>query len=230
MLGVLINTIAVIFGSGIGMMCKKGIPEKMANAVVKVLGAFVLCTGITGIFKWENSLVLLISIVLGTVIGELIDIDAGITKLGKMLERNNRSDSGVFTQGFVTATLLFCVGAMGVVGSIQAGTAGDNTTLYAKSLPDGIEAVMLTATLGIGVLASAGCVLLVEGGIVLLSGLLAPVLTSTMIAEMTCVGSLMIIILGLNIMDITKFRVANCLPAIVLAPFVSILFTILGIG
>ena len=230
MLGVLANTAAVLAGGGIGLLCKKGIPDRIADAVMKILGAVVLCTGITGIFKGENSLVLLVSVVLGTIIGELINIDAGITKLGNLVEKKIASGSSGFSQGFVTATLLFCVGAMAIVGSIQAGTVGDNQTLYAKAVLDGVEAVMLTATLGVGVLAAAGCVLAVEGGIVLLANLLAPVLTTGMIAEMTCVGSLMIIVLGLNIMGITNYKVANSLPSIVFAPFITLLFTTLGVG
>ena len=212
------------------IVVQKGIPNRIADAVMKILGAVVLCMGITGIFKGENSLVLLVSIVLGTIVGALIDIDAGITKLGKRLERKIGAGAIGFTQGIVTATLLFCVGAMGIVGAIQAGTAGDNSTLFAKSVLDGVEAVMLAATLGIGVLASAPCILIVEGGIALLAGLLAPVLTAAMIAEMTCVGSLMIIVLGLNIMNITDYKAANCLPAIVFTPFITALFSLVGIG
>lgn len=230
MLGAVVNTMAVLVGGGIGLLCKKGIPDRVADAVMKILGAFVLCLGITGIFEGENSLVLLVSIVLGTIIGEVLNIDAGITRLGTLLEKKSDAATGSFTQGFVAATLLFCVGAMGIVGAIQAGTTGDTTTLFAKSVLDAVEAMMLAAALGVGVLASAACVLVVEGGVVLLSGLLAPVLTATMIAEMTCVGSLMIIVLGLNIMGVMNYKVANCLPAIVLAPFVSLLFSALGVG
>ena len=175
-------------------------------------------------------MVLLVSIVLGTIVGELIDIDTRITKLGNQIETKIVTGASGFTQGFVTATLLFCVGAMAIVGSIQVGTTGDNSTLFAKSVLDGVSAVMLSATLGVGVLASAACVLILEGGIALLAGFLAPVLTSVMIAEMTCVGSLMIIVLGLNIMDITDYKVANCLPALVFAPFITELFSMFGIG
>lgn len=229
MLGVVANTFAVLIGGGIGLLCKRGIPDRVAEAVMKMIGAVVLCMGVTGIFKGQNSLVLLISIVLGTIIGELIDIDAGIIRLGQMIEKESGTGTSGFTQGFVTATLLFCVGAMGIVGAIQAGTAGDNATLFAKAVLDGVEAVMLAATLGIGVLAAAACVLAVEGGVTLLAGLLAPLLTDAMIGEMTCVGSLMILVLGLNIMGVTNFKIANCLPALILAPFVTILLTILGI-
>lgn len=230
MIGVIVNTAAVLIGGGIGLLFKKGIPTRIIDSVMKIMGAVVLSMGIRGIFKGENSIVLLVSIVLGTIVGELIDIDTRITKLGKRIETKIDTGASGFTQGFVTATLLFCVGAMAIVGSIQAGTTGDNSTLFSKSVLDGVSAVMLVATLGVGVLASAACVLILEGGIALLSGFLAPVLTSVMIAEMTCVGSLMIIVLGLNIMDITDYKVANCLPALVFTPFITELFSVVGIG
>ena len=229
MIGVIVNTVAVLIGGG-GLLFKKGIPTRIIDSVMKIMGAVVLSMGIRGIFKGENSMVLLVSIVLGTIVGELIDIDTRITKLGERIETKIGTGASGFTQGFVTSTLLFCVGAMAIVGSIQAGTIGDNSTLFAKSVLDGVSAVMLAATLGVGVLASATCVLILEGGIALLAGFLAPVLTSVMIAEMTCVGSLMIIVLGLNIMDITDYKVANCLPALVFTPFITELFFMIGIG
>lgn len=230
MLGVIANALAVVLGGGVGILFKKGIPERISSAVMSVLGVFVLCIGIMGIFKGKNPLVLLVSIVLGTIVGELIDIDAAVTSLGETVERKTHSASGGFAQGFVTSTLLFCVGAMGVVGSIQAGTTGDTTTLYAKSVLDLVAALMLSVTMGPSVLFSAVSVLVFEGGITLLAGVLAPVLTDTMIAEMTCVGSLMIIVLGFNIMGLTKFKVANYLPAMIFAPFVSLLFAAIGMG
>lgn len=230
MIGVIVNTVSVLIGGGIGLLFKKGILTRIIDSVMKIMGAVVLSMGIRGIFKGENSMVLLVSIVLGTIVGELIDIDSRITKLGKRIETKIGTGASGFTQGFVTATLLFCVGAMAIVGSIQTGTTGDNSTLFAKSVLDGVSAVMLAATLGVGVLASAACVLTLEGGIALLAGFLAPVLTFVMIAEMTCVGSLMIIVLGLNIMDITDYKVANCLPALVLTPFITELFSMVSIG
>lgn len=229
MIGVIVNTVSVLIGGGIGLLFKKGIPTRIIDSVMKIMGAVVLSMGIRGIFKGENSMVLLVSIVLGTIVGELIDIDARITKLGKRIETKIGTGASGFTQGFATATLLFCVGAMAIVGSIQTGTTGDNSTLFAKSVLDGVSAVMLAATLGVGVLASAACVLTLEGGIALLAGFLAPVLSSVMIAEMTCVGYLMIIVLGLNIMDITDYKVANCLPALVFTPFITELFLLVGI-
>lgn len=160
MIGVIVNTVAVLIGGGIGLLFKKGIPTRIIDSVMKIMGAVVLSMGIRGIFKGENSMVLLVSVVLGTIVGELIEIDTRITKLGERIETKIGTGASGFTQGFVTSTLLFCVGAMAIVGSIQAGTAGDNSTLFAKSVLDGVSAVMLAATLGAGVLASAACVLI----------------------------------------------------------------------
>lgn len=228
MFGVIVNTVAIIAGGITGLMLKRGIPSHITDAVMHVLGAYVLSIGIMGIFKSQNTLVTLVSIVLGTMCGEILRIDDAITKLGDTVERKAGSAGG-FSEGFITGTILYCSGAMGIVGAIEAGTAGDHTTLLAKSVLDGIEAIMLTASLGIGVAASSACVLVFEGGIALLSGLLAPVLSEAMIMEISAVGSLMIIVLGLNIMEITKIKVANLLPAIIFAPLFTIAFSAIGI-
>lgn len=230
MIGVIANSALIIIGSLIGLFFKKGLPQRISETVMKVLGAYVLCVGITGIFKSENTLVMLVSLVAGTVIGEIIDIDSGIKKLGNYIEKKaGVSDEG-FAQGFIMGTILYCIGAMGIVGAIEAGTTGDTTTLFAKSILDGVEAIMFTTSMGIGIIASAGCVLIFEGGIVILAGILYPILTSAMIAEICAAGSLMVMLLGLNIMEITNIKVANLLPAIIFAPLITLLFTALGIG
>ena len=133
-------------------------------------------------------------------------------------------------KGFVTATLLFCVGSMTVVGSLQAGTSGDTTMLITKSMMDLFSSMMLAVTLGLGVLLAAGSVLVLQGALVLLASVLAPLLSDMMIAEMTAAGSLMIIGIGLNLAGITKLKVADYLPAILYAPFIGLLFQALGIG
>lgn len=230
MIGVLANTAGVVAGGLIGLLCKKGIPERISKAMMYVIGAYNICIGVMGVFKVHNQLVLLVSMVLGTLVGELIDIEAAVNALGAKLEQRAKATEGGLSRGFITATLLFCTGAMGIVGSIQAGTVGDNTMLYTKTVLDIVGALLLAASLGAGVVLSAASVLVYEGAIVLLAGVLAPVLTDVMIAEITAAGSLMIVMLGLNIMDIAKLRVANTLPAVVLAPFLSVLFEALHIG
>ena len=218
MSAVLINTLTVLAGSFIGIFLKKGIPESMV-------------IGFQGAFESRNLLVLLISTILGVLTGTLLDIDGALNRLGKKVEdRFSKNGDGLVAKGFVTATLLFCVGSMTIVGSLQAGTTGDTTMLITKSMMDLFSSMMLAVTLGIGVLLASGSVLVIEGALVLLASVLSPLLSDTMIAEMTAAGSLMIIGIGLNLAGITKLKVADYLPAILYAPFVSLLFHALGIG
>lgn len=231
MSAVIINTITVILGSLVGIFLKKGIPERFSAAVMTAIGLFSIVIGLKGAFESQNMLVLLLSTVLGVLTGTALDIDGALNRLGqKVEERFSRSGDGLVAKGFVTGTLLFCVGSMTVVGSLQAGTTGDTTMLITKSLMDLFSAMMLAVSLGLGILLASGSVLVIEGALVLLASLLAPVLTDVLIAEMTAAGSLMIIGIGLNLAGITKLKVADYLPAIVYAPFVSLLFTALGIG
>lgn len=230
MLAVLVNAVVVLLGGLIGLVFRKGLPERFSDSIMKIIGAFALCIGMMGVFKSQNNLVMLISAVLGTVCGEMLDIDAGLARLGGFLERRFHTSSGGIAQGFITSTLLFCVGAMSIVGSIEAGSGAGGAMLYAKSVMDGISAIMLASTLGVGVLLTSVSVLMFEGVIALLAGVLAPVLTEAMLAEIIAVGSLLIVLMGFNTMSITKTKVANMLPAILWAPFVTMLFSALGIG
>lgn len=226
MLGVLVNTLTVILGSSVGLLCKKGIPKRLTDAIMLGIGLCTIYIGVSGTLEGENVLVLIASIVLGALVGTLLDIDGAINRLGAWVERRFRHGEGKTTlaEGFVTASLLFCVGSMTIVGSLNAGIAGDNTMLYTKSLLDLCSSMMLAASLGAGVLLAAAFVLVFQGGIVLLSGLLAPLLADpSLVAEMTCAGSLLILALGLNLIGVTKIKVANYLPAIVFAPIIAAL-------
>ena len=220
MLAVIVNTVAVLIGALIGLLFKKGIPERIAGATMKAIGLCTIYIGISGSLKGENTLVLILAMVFGTAAGTLLDVDGQITKLGKSLEqRFKRADGQVsLAEGFVTASLLFCIGAMTIVGSLNAGLRGDYEMLFTKSLLDLISACMLSVTLGIGVLFSAAFVLVFQGALVLAAQLLAPILTAACIAEITCAGSVMILALGLNLIGLTKFKVANFLPALVFVP------------
>lgn len=229
MLGVIVNMLAAIVGGTLGTLFKKGIPEKITNGIMIAVGLCVVYIGIDGALKGENTLVLIISMLIGTAIGSLIDIDDKINRLGKWVEgKFNKGEKKVsIAEGFVTSTLLFCVGSMTVVGSLNAGLLGDNQMLYTKSLLDLISGTMIAASCGIGVVFSAVPILIFQGGIVLLAELLSGVLTTPAINEMTCVGSVIIIALGLNLVGISKFKVANFMPAIILAPLVCMLFDLL---
>lgn len=231
MLGVFVNTATVLLGSLIGLICKKGIPERLSSAVMMAIGLCTIAIGIAGLMDGDNTLVLIVSTVLGVIIGELLDIDGHVNRLVERVAGRaaGAGKAAQISQGFITACLLFCIGAMTIVGSLNAGLRGDNEMLLTKSLLDFISSIMLSATLGIGVLFAAAFVLLFQGGIVLLAGVLAPVLSDACVAELTCAGSLMILALGLNIMGITKIKVINFLPALLLVPAVLAGLTALGI-
>lgn len=222
MLGVIVNVITVIVGSAIGLLFKKGIPERVSTAAMTGLGACTLYIGISGSLCGENVLILIASVVLGAITGTLLDIDGAIANLAQKVENRFRKDGADISiaEGIITATLLFCVGSMTVTGSIQAGITGDNSILITKAMLDMVSSMMLASSLGIGVMLSAVAVLVIQGGLVLSAGLIAPLMTASAINEMTCAGSILIIMIGTNLMGITKIKVADYLPAIVFAPVI----------
>lgn len=225
--GVLVNTLTVIVGSSVGLLLKKQIPEKLTGAVMTAIGLCTVAIGITGIIKGENQLVMIISLVLGAIVGTLIDIDGKLSKFGDRLQKKNKkenAENSTFSQGFVTASLLFCVGAMTIVGSMNAGISGDNQMLYTKSVLDLISSSMLAASLGIGVMCAAGFVFVFQGALVALSMVLGSFLSDFAVAELVCAGSVMITALGLNLLNITKIKVANLLPGLVFVPFLCMVF------
>lgn len=232
MTGVLINTATVILGSLAGLLLKKGIPEKISKAAMTAIGLCTLYIGIDGALQGDNTIVLILSMVFGTLVGTAVDIDGKIEKLGAFIEKKTGSngEKGTVAGGFVTGSLLFCVGAMTIVGSLNAGLSGDNELLITKSVLDLISSCMLASTLGIGVLFASLFVLVYQGALVLCASLLQTVLSDTaLIAEITCAGSVMIIALGLNIIGVTKIKVANFLPALLLVPLFYYLYSILEI-
>ena len=220
MLGVLVNVGTVLIGSLVGLLLKRGIPEKVTEALMTGIGLCTVFIGISGALQGENTLVLILSMAIGTVIGTLLDIDKQLNRLAAYVEARFKQKDGQVTvaEGFVTASLLFCVGAMTIVGSLQAGLTGDCETLYTKATLDLISSCVLAASLGIGVLLSDIFVFIFQGGLVLLAGLIAPFLSEYAIGEMTCAGSVLIIALGLNLIGVTKIKVANYLPVILIPP------------
>lgn len=223
MIGVIVNVITVLIGSCIGLLLKKGIPERVSHAAMVGLGACTLYIGISGSLCGENVLILIGAVVLGAITGTLLNIDGRINSLAQKVENRFKKEGRKVSlaEGLVSATLLFCVGSMTVTGSIQAGLTGDNSVLITKATLDLVSSMMLASTLGAGVLLSAISVLVIQGGLVLLAGLIAPFMDAAAINEMTCAGSLLIIMIGTNLMGMTKIKVADFLPAIVYAPILS---------
>lgn len=225
MLGTLVNSIAVIIGGSLGLIFRSKFPEKLGDSLMKALGLCVLLIGISGILKGQNQLITIVSMAIGTIIGESIDLDKKINKLGDYIQskfkKTNKKTS--ISEGFVNASLLFCVGAMSIVGSLESGLTGNHQMIFTKSLLDFVSSIIFASTFGIGVLLSSVFIFVYQGSIVLLSQYIAPYLTDSIIAEMTCVGSLIIIGLALNMLGITKLKVMNYVPAIFL-PIIICLF------
>lgn len=222
MLGVLVNVLTVLIGSTVGLLFKKGIPEKITKTIMAGLGLCVIYIGVSGTLEGENPIIAVVSMAIGGAVGALIDIDKQINRLGDWLASKFKKSGGQtsIAEGFVSACIMFCVGAMAIVGSLNSGLGveGGLEMIYTKSVLDLISSAVLAASLGFGVVFSAIFVLVFQGGIVLLAEFLQPFLTEAVIAELTCVGSLMIIGLGLNLTCNAKIKVANYLPALVVVP------------
>lgn len=225
MIGTIVNTVSVIVGGLIGLVIKQGVSKRFSDIVMNGLALCVLYIGISGALKGQNTMVVIFSIVIGAIIGEAIDLDKRVRNLGEFIEENFKSgDKSVsIAEGFVTASLLFCVGAMTIVGSLQSGLTGNHEMLFTKSILDGVASILFSASLGVGVLFSAAFVFIYQGSITLLAQFISPYLSEIVIAEMTCVGSLLIIGLGLNMLNVTKLKVMNYIPAIFL-PILIYLF------
>ncbi len=226
MTGTLVNVVAVITGSAIGLLLKKGIPQRFSDSVMKAVALCVIYIGIDGCLKGENTLIAIISMAVGALIGELLKLDDGLNSLGEKLEsKMSKGDSGEknIARGFVTASLLFCVGAMTIVGSLESGISGNHEILFSKSLLDFISSIIFSASMGIGVMLSAVFVFVYQGAITVLAQFIGPYLSDGVIAEMTCTGSILIIALGLNMLGITKLKVMNYIPAVFL-PIILCLF------
>lgn len=220
--GSIVNCLTVILGAAVGLVVKHfigagaegGIMSRISDALMKGMALCVLLIGVTGAIKTNNVIIVIISIAIGAVIGELCDLNRRVENLGDRVEKLTKGKFGNITQGFVAASLLFCVGAMTIVGSLNSGLLGDHTTLYTKALIDMIAAFVLATTLGVGVAFSSLFVLVFQGTITLFAAWIAPVLSTAAINEMTAVGSLLIIALSLNMLGLTKIKVMNYVPAV----------------
>ena len=213
--GTLVNCGGVIAGTALGLLLGKLIPAHLSDSVIKGVALCVFYIGVSGMLASENTLVMIVSMVLGTIVGELLRLDDHLNALGDKIEKSfaRHGLRGRVSEGFVTASLLYCVGAMAIVGSLEAGLTGNHETLFAKSILDAVSSVVYASTMGFGVALSAIPLFLYQGTITLCASLLSPVLTDVVIAEMKAVGSLLIVALSLNMLGLTKIKVMNSLPA-----------------
>lgn len=222
MVGTLINCVAIILGSALGLLLRRGMKESIAQTVMQGIGLSVILIGISGAITTGNTLLVIVSMAIGGVAGSLIDIDGKMNRLGAWAQRKlTRGDdeNNTFAKGFVTASLVYCVGAMAVVGALDSGIRGDHSTLIAKAMLDGVTAIVFSSSLGIGVMLSAVPVLVYQGAIALLGNAIAPLLSDVVVNEMSAVGGLLIMAIGVNMLLDKDIKVANLLPAI-LIPFI----------
>ena len=220
MIGTLMNVLAILAGSAVGLLLRRGLKKEIGETVMQGLGLCVILIGVTGAIQTQDMLLVILSMVLGGVIGAWIDIDEKMNRLGACAQRKlvragtqGEGDS-TFAKGFVTASLVFCVGAMAVVGALDSGIRGDHSTLIAKAALDGVASILFASTLGVGVMLSAVPVLVYQGAIALLGNLIAPLLSERVIMEMSAVGGLLIVGIGMNMLLKQNIKVANLLPAI----------------
>jgi len=228
LVGTLVNTGTVIAGSLIGMLLGNILPDRLRDTVMKGLGLCTLFIGITGMMGGSNALITIISVAVGAVIGELCDLDGHLNRFAGGLEKKfkkGREGGPSLAEGFVTASLVFCVGAMTIVGALNDGLTGNHEMLFTKAALDFVSSMIFASSLGIGVLMAAAAVLVIQGGIACLASLVAPLLQQNpaTIPEMTIVGSVLIMGLGLNLLGVTKLKVMNYVPAIFL-PILLCLF------
>ncbi|WP_146923296.1 DUF554 domain-containing protein [Alkalibacterium kapii] len=223
--GVFINTLAIFTGSIIGLFVNKGIPLHIEKALMKALALSAIYIGITGLSSGENTIVIILSMVIGVTLGELIKLDKKINQIGDKLEKRfpGKNDSDSLSKGFVVGSLIMAVGAMSIVGPLESGLSGTHTILLTKSVMDGLTSLILASSMGIGVLFSGVLVFLYQGAITLFASGLDTILTDSMINDINAIGSLLILALGLNILEVTKIKVMNFVPAIVI-PILFFLF------
>ena len=235
-LGTIVNCAAVLAGSLAGILIKGGLPKRFETTIFQAVGLAVVFIGLggalSGLLKLSDgtlstqyTMLMVLSLVLGAVLGEALNIEQGLENLGARLKKRvpEKYAGSTFVEGFVTASMLFFVGAMAIVGALEDGLSGDHSVLFAKSVLDGVSSVLLSASLGFGVAVSVLPVLVYQGGITLLAQLLKPLLSDTLILQMSAIGSILIFAIGLNMLFDKKLKVGNLLPAI----FLPILFAVL---
>jgi uncharacterized membrane protein YqgA involved in biofilm formation len=225
MTGTLLNIAAIVAGSILGLIFGARIPEKLKETVIAGMGLFIAAMGIQMFLKTENSLIVLGALLLGTLLGEWWRIEDGLHKLGEFLEqkfsREVDDGSNKFVRGFLTASLLFCIGPIAVLGSIQDGLTGDYNLLAVKSVLDGFASIAFASTLGIGVAFSSLVLLVYQGGITLMAARLDAVVTVSMMNELTATGGILLVAIGIsNLLEIKKIRAGNMLPGLLVAPLI----------
>ena len=217
MKGTLVNVAAILAGAGLGLILRLGISESCKRTILQAMGLAVLFIGIRISLSSQNSIIIVLSLAVGAVLGEMARLEERLDAFGIWLTELVGDRFGDIGKGFVTASLVYCIGAMAIVGSLQEGLTGDASIIYAKALIDGTVSVIFTASMGIGVMLAAVPVLLYQGAITLAAGSLQTLITDPMLAEVSGVGGVLIIAISLNMLKLTKIKLANLLPGLPLA-------------
>jgi len=224
MIGTLINAAAVIIGSAIGLIIGSKLPSKLTKTALQAVGLFTIVLGIMMAIKTTHILFMILSIVSGAIIGETIDLEKRMNHFSSWLKSKIKTKNNRFSEGFVTAFLLYCMGSMTILGAIEEGIAGIPDLLIAKSVLDGFSSIVLAASLGIGVLFSSIPLLLYQGGLTLFASQMQFIFTETMINELTAVGGILLLGLGITMLEIKKIRVLNMLPSLLIIVILTYLF------
>ena len=214
MLGTIVNTLAIIAGSLVGLLLRGGIPAQYKQTIIQALSLAVILIGLKGALQTDAILLVIFSMVVGTVAGELLRIEDRLEGFGRWIESRLATGGNGIAKGFVTASLVYCVGSMAIVGSLESGLTGNHQTLFAKSVLDGVSAIIFASSLGAGVLFSAVSVLLYQGGLTLGAAFMKQFLIPATVSQMSAVGGLLIMAIGINLLEIQRIRVGNMLPAV----------------
>ena len=215
MIGTLVNTAAVIVGGAIGLLLKKNMPQRITTIYFQAVGLFTLVIGISMVVKMDHILIVVASMALGSLLGEWLNIEAGAEKLSEYLKKKFRIGSDKFSEGLITAFLLFCIGSMTILGTIQEGTGGSSDLLFTKSLMDFFSSILLASAFGFGVIISAIPLFIFQAILTLIAMYAGRFFTPEIIQGLTSVGGILLIGLGINILEIKKLRIMNMLPALV---------------
>jgi hypothetical protein len=224
--GVIVDTLAIFIGGAIGLFIHKGIPEKVEQAIMKALALSAIYIGITGMTSGENTIFIILSLVIGVVIGEFIQLDGNVNRLTHFLASKvpSQDKDSTFSEGFITGTLMMCVGALSIVGPIESGLTGNHTILFTNAVMDGFTSIILASSLGVGVLFSGFLVFIYEAAIVIFSGSLNALLTTPMIDDINAIGSVLVLAIGLNMLRLTDIKVMNFVPALFIPMIVFFLY------
>lgn len=227
-LGTIVNSLAIFAGAVLGIIFKKGLPEKWQETMMGGIALCIVVIGVQMALKTQNIVIVIFSLVIGSIIGEIINIEGGMNTIGQLLGSKiagkDGSAAAAVAEGFVSASVLFCSGAMAIVGSIQDGLAADHTTLFAKATLDGLISLVFSANMGIGVALSAASVAVYQGAITLLAGVVGPLITDATLGELTSAGGVMIMAIGTNMLHLTKLRVGNMVPGMFVAAVLAKIF------